>query len=585
MSHRLFHARIQVQHWLLLAIVLGVALYSFWYKNGILVAITFLFLVVLIERMIHTTYTLTDEVLRLHTSRFVKDKTIPLGEIERVERISRLRLFGHDFQSFLLITYGGGKQVAVTPQNEQDFLSAVERKRHPSSLATVLLAMLFACSAVAQAQDIVPTAARNETVQAELPVAPDLQMPWDQHLTTSLQLLAAEAEASPYTAGICVYDLTADSLLFAFNQQKVLRPASTQKVMTAVAALDILGRNHRATTRVFCTGNVEKCPMSSTNSSDKFLTTTVSVLHGNVVVVGGYDPLLSHDDLKAMAAAVRELGIDSIDGRVVADVSMTDTLSLGSGWCWDDVPSSFVPYLSPLFFNHAQPLDGGSSKFMAHPERYFARIFHQELRNCGVHIAPFAYSVSSSDALAGNGSARAVYAVTHTLEEVLERMMKRSDNLHAESVFYLLAGNAKPRGATRKEGAQQVETVLRRAGVDLAGIEVADGSGLSLYDYLTAASHVAMLRYAYLRPQIFDPLFASLPIAGVDGTLQRRMTTSSARNRVRAKTGTVEGVSSLAGYATASNGHLLAFSIILNGVLKNSAGHDFQDRICRELTR
>ena len=90
-------------------------------------------------------------------------------------------------------------------------------------------------------------------------------------------------------------------------------------------------------------------------------------------------------------------------------------------------------------------------------------------------------------------------------------------------------------------------------------------------------------RYAYHYAHIFNPLFACLPIAGVDGTLENRMTLGAAYQKVHAKTGTVTGVSALAGYVVASNGHLLAFSIINNGNRTAAEGRAFQDRVCEVL--
>ena len=94
-----------------------------------------------------------------------------------------------------------------------------------------------------------------------------------------------------------------------------------------------------------------------------------------------------------------------------------------------------------------------------------------------------------------------------------------------------------------------------------------------------------MLRYAYTHPEIFQTLYPSLPVAGVDGTLAGRMQTPPLRGNVHAKTGTVSHVSSLAGYLTSSDGHMLAFSIICNGVPAAAEAKALQDKICRILTQ
>ena len=152
-------------------------------------------------------------------------------------------------------------------------------------------------------------------------------------------------------------------------------------------------------------------------------------------------------------------------------------------------------------------------------------------------------------------------------------------------VFYQLAKRGKSAGATWKDGAKQVESVLTKAGVSTSDVKVADGSGVSLYNYVSAWSEVKMLRYAYRNKQIFTPLYESMPIAGVDGTISDRMRSGAAYQNVHAKTGTVTGVSSLSGYVRASNGNLLAFAIINNGNLRTATGHNFQDRICQILAK
>ena len=130
----------------------------------------------------------------------------------------------------------------------------------------------------------------------------------------------------------------------------------------------------------------------------------------------------------------------------------------------------------------------------------------------------------------------------------------------------------------------EVEKVIEKSGASTSYVEIADGSGISLYNYVTPSTQVAMLRYAYNNKLIFSALYPSLPIAGIDGTLSSRMGNGKAYKNVHAKTGTVSGVSCLAGYVTASNGHILAFSIMNNGVRKAAEGKAFQDRICRILT-
>jgi len=120
-------------------------------------------------------------------------------------------------------------------------------------------------------------------------------------------------------------------------------------------------------------------------------------------------------------------------------------------------------------------------------------------------------------------------------------------------------------------------------GLNEKDYRIADGSGLSLYNYVSAELETRLLRYAWRNQRIYEHLYPSLPIAGVDGTLEKRMRKTAAEGNVRAKTGTLTGISSLAGYCLAANGHELAFCIINQGIMRNQSGKDFQDRVCQLL--
>lgn len=412
----------------------------------------------------------------------------------------------------------------------------------------------------------------------------EMQLPWDERVKLELSRFSAEAEHSYFHSAICVWDLTADSLLFGYNNQKVMRPASTQKVITAISALDILGAKHEFRTRAYYTGEI----------------TADSTLFGDIYVVGDFDPLYSYGDLRQLARTVRDLGINRIAGTIYGDASMKSKDLYGNGWCWDDVPSKYEPALCPLAFNRgtlAPESDKYSKDIMFNPAEHFVKVLSDELSELGITPAdttatsiPFALATLPSGS-AAKGKTPAVpspkcfYTEAKTIQQVMQRMLKNSDNLHAEAVFFQIAHFNTGRNCTWKDGARQIENVLRKAGVNTSYVEIADGSGVSLYNYISANAQVAMLRYAQQHKNIYEYFYPALPIAGQDGTLSSRMKSGPAHLNAHAKTGTVEGVISLCGYVTASNGHLLAFSIINNGVLKGETARNFQDRICQELAR
>ena len=122
--------------------------------------------------------------------------------------------------------------------------------------------------------------------------------------------------------------------------------------------------------------------------------------------------------------------------------------------------------------------------------------------------------------------------------------------------------------------------LVNSMGLDSNRYRFADGSGLSLYNYVSPELLTMLLRYAWQKPELYAHLLPSLPIAGQDGTLKKRMKKSPAEGNVRAKTGTLTGIISLAGYCTAANGHELCFTIINQGVLSGKEARAFQDRLC-----
>ena len=172
---------------------------------------------------------------------------------------------------------------------------------------------------------------------------------------------------------------------------------------------------------------------------------------------------------------------------------------------------------------------------------------------------------------------------SHQLKDVLMPMMKESDNLYAEALFFQIAASQSARPAKASHARQLVKRELSKAGVTGVPYRIADGSGLSLYNYITPELMTKLLIYAYRNTKIFMQLYPTLPVSGQDGTLKKRMTEPSTNGKVKAKTGTVTGISSLAGYLTAANNHVLAFCIFNQGVLKSADGRVFQDKVCAAL--
>lgn len=423
--------------------------------------------------------------------------------------------------------------------------------------------------------------------------------------------------------GISVFDLTTGESVYRYQDEKLYRPASIEKIITSVTALSQLGADYTLNTRLQYAGKIEN-----------------DTLKGNLYLVGGFDPRFTDEDLNRLVEAVAQSGIRYIADTLAADVSMTDSVYWGSGWSWDDTPSSFQPYLSPLMLNGGcvdvsvlPTQKGAAPQVTCSPVSDYYRINNQAIS----YYPPVGKLkvtrnwLNNGNIITVTGNATASYTTKlnvftseafffHTfinrlhdkgirarvntyadsrpntstlttlprqLKEVLKEALKESDNLCAESLFYHLASQrALHKRVTGEDGADAINAFMKTAlGFNPDNYKIVDGSGVSLYNYISPRLLLEYLKYAYYHSDIFLPFYESLPIAGIDGTLQNRMKQTKAQGNVRAKTGTVTGVSSLAGYVKDANGHQLAFVIINQNVLKASKARAFQDKVCGILVR
>ena len=397
----------------------------------------------------------------------------------------------------------------------------------------IILLLLWAAVAASAQETEEPDTFQVDTI--------DVALPWPRNIQYRLDSLLRHPMFETSTVGREVSDLTADAILYKVNEHQMLRPASTMKLLTAITAIDKLGGSYQFRTQLYYTGKVE----------DHTLT-------GDLYCVGGFDPRFNIDDMNAFVESIRCMGVDTIRGSIVADRSMKDADLLGEGWCWDDDN----PPLSPLTI-------GRNTQFVDR--------FIRQLVDDGVVL-----DVRVSDGTLPD-SAFHLCSRFHSIDQILLRMMKQSDNFYAEAMFYQLAAHQGHRPARAKDAAAIVKRLISKVGLGHRPYRIADGSGLSLYNYLSADLEVRLLRYAYRNSTVYLHLLPSLPVAGSDGTLRNRMRGSFAADNVKAKTGTLEGVSALAGYCTAANDHRLCFSIINQGVMHTSNARRFQDRVCNAL--
>lgn len=392
------------------------------------------------------------------------------------------------------------------------------------------------------AQQTTAVSAQPLVKASQAPIVP--QAPWEKALQQGLQNLLEEDLLQRSQAGMLVYDLTADKIVFQHQPRQLLRPASTLKSLVAITAMENLSIYHQFTTKLAYEGSISN-----------------GVLTGNIYCIGGFDPLFDSSDMQAFVDSISALGIHTIQGSLIADVSMMDSPRWGIGWCWDD--DEYNPPLFPLLVN-------GRDKFM--------QVFQSKLREA--HIKPPVLVVRGQ----APATAKQLCVRSHSMAQVLQPMLKDSDNLCAEATFYQLAAFERSSHATADDARKVVNRFIAKLGYNPANYNIADGCGLSLYDYLSSELEVGLLKYAYENKQLFNTFYPALPIGGVDGTLDYRMHNKATKGKIHAKTGTLTGVSALAGYTTTANGHLLAFSIMNNGILDTLEIQAWQDRVCEVFT-
>jgi serine-type D-Ala-D-Ala carboxypeptidase/endopeptidase (penicillin-binding protein 4) len=359
---------------------------------------------------------------------------------------------------------------------------------------------------------------------------------------TPLQTRLAKALRVPHVAparsGAVAIDLGTGTVLFSQNPALALAPASNEKLPLTFALLTTLGPTYRIETDVLGEGEQDG-----------------TTFNGTLVLRGGGDPTLSTGGLRSLAAQVRAFGIRRVTDGVVADESYFDARRTVSGW-----KASFYidesPPLSALVVNRARV-----GRYVTRtPALAAATAFRDALRAAGIVVGGAVKPGRVDDY-----SIPIAQIESPTLAAIIRFMDRESDNFTAELLLKQLGAVVFDRG-TSAAGANAVTQALADAGVPLTGVRVVDGSGLSQLDRLTPNAVAAILKAAWNDPAVRPSFVASLPVAGINGTLQDRLRKPTTRGRVLAKTGTTSEASALSGYVTSryifavlQNGHPLSY--------------------------
>lgn len=403
-------------------------------------------------------------------------------------------------------------------------------------------------------------------------------------------------------------NLNNEQIIADYNASTFMLPASTQKVFTALAAKLVLGDQFQFETSVLTNGSIQN-----------------GELNGDIIVKFTGDPDLTTGQLYQLLAQVKKQGINKINGNLILDTSVFASHDRGTGWIWNDLTMCFnsPPAAANIDSNcFSVNLDANQSigedvKFNV-PTQYPIQVFGQvkvvsneeapycqldavvhdnnryQIKGCiGRQSKPFglSFAVQDPDAYAAaiiqrqlkqvgiefnhqvqvphqpqNGQVLAQH-FSKPLPDLLKKMMKKSDNQIADSLFRTVAYHTYKRPASFQLGAMALKRVLStQAGVNFGHTIIADGSGLSRHNLIDPNTMLQALEYMAKNENNLH-LMETFPIAGVDGTISGRggLIQAPLVKNVLAKTGSLKGVYNLAGFMTNARGEKVAFVQFING--------------------
>jgi serine-type D-Ala-D-Ala carboxypeptidase/endopeptidase (penicillin-binding protein 4) len=356
--------------------------------------------------------------------------------------------------------------------------------------------------------------------------------------------------------------------VYARNPALPLIPASTMKVATATAAATRLGADFHFTTEV-------RAAAAPTGDS----------VAGDLWLVGGGDPLLATSDfasiagyqerprlatpLETLADRVVAAGVRRVAGRVVGDESRYDTQRYVPSWNPTYATEPEVGPQSALTVNSGFVQWRPKAVPAPSPAANAAAILTGLLRSRGVAVGG-----DGAEGRAPPGGAAVASITSPPLSDVVAVLLQESDNLTAELLVKELGVRFGGEGSTRA-GLDVVRSTLDSLGLPEEAMAAADGSGLDRSDRLTCE----LLQTTLAKDGEQGVVSRGLPVAGRNGTLARRFAGSPADGKVRAKTGSLRGVTGLSGWTTTLDGRALMFSLLANELPTERAGTALQDRV------
>ncbi len=505
--------------------------------------------------------------------------------------------------------------------------------RITNAFIAIILAFCAACHSIDSSNQTVESNAAPADVlvipNSEINLAKPLEIsknPKDVALCESINRTIETSEFSNARWGVIAVSLKDGRVVCGRDERKLFNPASIEKTLTSIVALDKFGADYRWKTSVYAGKEIEDGAIS-----------------GDLTIYGRGAPDFDGAALENLAAQLQAKGLKKVTGNIVGDESYFTGDNLGDGWTWNDVQWYYGAEASALSFegneldvymkdgkpvsdsdylqieNDLQPKQTGKIEAygikrgladnqiyvwgngekasgrmsVSNPARWTAKIFKDALQKKGIVVEGEVKSVNwqSKDRLDVEKNVELASVESKTLAEIVRRMNKNSVNIYAELILRLLGkkfGDSAPAETKQMQevrgddaaGTAVIVRFLRENKVATEDIQIHDGSGLSRLDFVTPEAFARALIYA-AQSKFADVFINSLPIAGTDGTLGGRL--GKVKGKIYAKTGTISFVNSLAGYASTKDGEVLAFAIISNNVMKKTDSSKVIDIIAADL--
>lgn len=424
-------------------------------------------------------------------------------------------------------------------------------------------------------------------------------------LEAAIQSVTNRPQFSRVRWGILIQTLSSSRLLYSRDAQKYFIPASNVKLLTTAAVLHQLGSQYRIRTSVYGTDNsflriVGRGDPSLTDTQLRELAQQlrrrgirqVRQMIADDDYFQGYavNPSWEWEDVQAdYGAPVNSLILNQ---NAVTLTLLPQQLSQRVRVVWADPTeatqwqieneSATTKLGEPISIDVSRNLQGAALKITGQmavdsepelvslavldPTGHFWRHFHRELVAEGIKATADQNAITGiSDRLRLSVAPELAAIESPPLSQLLLETNQNSNNLYAEALLRTLGANSNASiiDSTPEMGLRVVKETLTQLGVDPAGYVLADGSGLSRHN-LVSPEAIAQTLIAMAKSPEAAVYHASLPVAGISGTLKNRFRETAAQGIMQGKTGTMSGVVALSGYLDVSDYQPLVFSIIVN---------------------